>query len=514
MAEKLDTTISHLDKAGDAEVRGVNNGALAVATMQQKPRLLSKSMIKLYWCILVAMLNSCINGYDGSLMGSINSYEQYRSYFGFDPDEGTPSTGIVYAIYTIGNIVGSFTAGPFTDFRVQATCHNLGGFMAGRFILGFGVATSATAGPAYVSEIAHPAYRGAMTGLYNVLWFGGGIPGTFIPWRTSDIAGDMSWRIPIWLQMIFSGMVLLFCFTIPEDKHEAALKVLAEYHGDGDRNAPIVQLEYREMIEDISKTGSDKRWWDYRELFNSRETRYRSMLVIFMAFFGQWSGNGPVSYYYPQMLRGAGIENNSTRLLLQGLQNVVQFIGAVAGALVTDRVGRRPQLLVSTAIIVILFAIVTALNATNVVDGPDGEPTAKSGITARAQIAMIFIFGFVYSAGWTPNQAMYPVECLRYESRAKGMGMNNFFVNIASFYNTFVTGIAFSGAGWKYYFLFIFWDTFEFLIVYFLFVETSKRTLEELTAIFQAKSPKKASLKKDEVFVAGGEAAEITKEVP
>lgn len=99
---------------------------------------------------------------------------------------------------------------------VQATCHNLGGFMAGRFILGFGVATSATAGPAYVSEIAHPAYRGAMTGLYNVLWFGGGIPGTFIPWRTSSIEGNMSWRIPIWLQMVFSGLVLCFCFTVPE----------------------------------------------------------------------------------------------------------------------------------------------------------------------------------------------------------------------------------------------------------------------------------------------------------
>lgn len=539
MAEKMDATMSHSDHPDDPRVVGVNNAALAVATIRQKPKLLSKSMLKLYWCIAVAMLNSCINGYDGSLMGSINSYEQYRSYFGFDPDEGTPSTGIVYAIYTIGNIVGSFTAGPFTDFKgrrvgmalgsifiiigtvVQATCHNIGGFMAGRFILGFGVATSATAGPAYVSEMAHPAYRGAMTGLYNVLWFGGGIPGTFIPWRTSSIEGTMSWRIPIWLQMIFSGCVLLFCFSIPEsprwlisqDKHEAALKVLANYHGEGDRNAPIVQLEYREMIEDISKTGSDKRWWDYRELFNSPETRYRSMLVIFMAFFGQWSGNGPVSYYYPQMLRGAGIENNNTRLLLQGLQNVVQFIGAVVGALITDRVGRRPQLLVSTALIVVLFAIVLALNATNVVDGPDGEPIAKSGVTARAQIAMIFIFGFVYSVGWTPNQAMYPVECLRYESRAKGMGMNNFFVNIASFYNTFVTGIAFTGAGWKYYFLFIFWDTFEVIIIYFLFVETSKRTLEELTAIFQAKSPVKASLKKDEMFVAGDGATHIQKEV-
>lgn len=135
------------------------------------------------------------------------------------------------------------------------------------------------------------------------------------------------------------------------------------------------------------------------------------------------------------MLRGAGIENNNTRLLLQGLQNVVQFIGAVFGALITDRVGRRPQLLLSTGIIVILFAIVLALNATNVVDGPDGEPIAKSGITARAQIAMIFIFGFVYSAGWTPNQAMYPVECLRYESRAKGMGMNN----VRIFYQFIIT---------------------------------------------------------------------------
>jgi hypothetical protein len=38
---------------------------------------------------------------------------------------------------------------------------------------------------------------------------------------------------------------------------------------------------------------------------------------------------------------------------------------------------------------------------------------------------------------------------LRYESRAKGMALYNFLLNIANFYNTFVTGIAFSGAGWK-----------------------------------------------------------------
>jgi len=67
-----------------------------------------------------------------------------------------------------------------------------------------------------------------------------------------------------------------------QDRHEEALQVLTEYHGEGDRESPFVQLEYREMLQDISITGADKRWWDYRELFNSRETRYRSLMVIIM----------------------------------------------------------------------------------------------------------------------------------------------------------------------------------------------------------------------------------------
>lgn len=54
-------------------------------------------------------------------MGAINSYPQYRDYFGFSLTEGTPSTGIVYAIYTIGNLVGSFVAGPATDWKGKTT---------------------------------------------------------------------------------------------------------------------------------------------------------------------------------------------------------------------------------------------------------------------------------------------------------------------------------------------------------------------------------------------------------
>jgi sugar porter (SP) family MFS transporter len=438
-------------------------------------------------------------------MGAINSYPQYRTYFGFSLNEGTPATGIVYAIYTIGNLAGSFFAGPASDIKgrkwgmfmgciiimlgtcVQgahsaisrqlfifcsqhsATCTSLEGFMGGRFVLGFGVAITSTAGPAYASEMAHPAYRGVLTGIFNTFWFVGGIPGTFVPFGTSTINGTSSWRIPIWLQMVFSGVVLLCSPFIPEtprwlianDRHEEALDIMAKYHGEGSRESPIVQLEYKEMVEDISVTGSDKRWWDYRELFNSREQRYRTMLVLSMAFFGQWVGNGPVSYYYPTMLQGAGITDNHQRLLLNGMQNVVSFAGAIFGAFYTDKWGRRPQLLVSTGMVVFIFSIVCALVATNLIKGPDGNPVLddtgtpriKSVPQAKAMIGFLFIFGFIISAGYTPLQQLYPVECLRYESRAKGMAFYNFFVNIAGFYNTFVTGIAFAGAGWKVSFL-------------------------------------------------------------
>ena len=99
---------------------------------------------------------------------------------------------------------------------VQATAHNLAAFMIGRFLLGFGVSLSVTAGPAYVSEMAHPAYRGTLTGLYNTFWYIGGIPGTFVPYGTSVIAGTNAWRIPVWLQMSFSGIVFVFSLFLPE----------------------------------------------------------------------------------------------------------------------------------------------------------------------------------------------------------------------------------------------------------------------------------------------------------
>lgn len=39
------------------------------------------------------------------------------------------------------------------------------------------------------------------------------------------------------------------------------------YHGYGDPDSKIVSLEMKEMKASISTNGSDKKWWDFRELY-------------------------------------------------------------------------------------------------------------------------------------------------------------------------------------------------------------------------------------------------------
>jgi MFS family permease len=50
---------------------------------------------------------------------------------------------------------------------IQTSAHSLGQYIVGRFVLGFGASIASAAGPTYTVELAHPAYRGTMAGMYK-----------------------------------------------------------------------------------------------------------------------------------------------------------------------------------------------------------------------------------------------------------------------------------------------------------------------------------------------------------
>ena len=187
------------------------------------------------------------------------------------------------------------------------------------------------------------------------------------------------------------------------------------------------------------------------------------------------------------MLKNAGITDEKRVLALNGVNPVLCMIASMIGARMTDVIGRRPLLIYSIIFCSCCFAIITGTSA-EATNNPDNTAAAN------ASVAIIFIFGIVFSFGWTPLQSMYIAETLETSTRAKGTAIGNLASSASSTIIMYSSGPGFLNIQYYFYLVFIFWDLFEGAFIYFFFPETNHRTLEELDEVFSAKNPVKKSL--------------------
>lgn len=175
-----------LQKGTAVKEANVASVALTAAVNAQKPELWSRGMIQLYMIMGIGYLVSTMNGFDSSLMGAINAMPSYQRTFGLSG--AGSATGIIFIIYNCGQIAAFPFLGILADgygrrmcifvgcalvligTAIQTSAHGQGQFIGGRFVLGFGASIASAAGPAYTVELAHPAYRGTMAGMYNNFW--------------------------------------------------------------------------------------------------------------------------------------------------------------------------------------------------------------------------------------------------------------------------------------------------------------------------------------------------------
>jgi hypothetical protein len=106
---------------------------------------------------------------------------------------------------------------------------------------------------------------------------------------------------------------------------------------------------------------------------------------------------------------------------------------------------------------------------------PNSDQTNSAA--AKATVAFIFIFGAVYSFGLTPLQALYPVEVLSFEMRAKGMAFSSLAVNAGGLLGQFAWPVSLKMIGWHTYIIFVAWDAVQFVVFYFFLPETKNRTV-------------------------------------
>lgn len=116
---------------------------------------------------------------------------------------------------------------------------------------------------------------------------------------------------------------------------EEAYEWLVKYHGNGDPNSAIVKLEFEEFQENIALDGSDKRWWDYRALFRTKNARWRFLMVMMISVFGQFSGNG-LGYFQNVIYNNLGYTSPQTVLGLNLGGSFLSAACALVAAFLSD----------------------------------------------------------------------------------------------------------------------------------------------------------------------------------
>jgi MFS family permease len=370
----------------------------------------------------------------------------------------------------------------------------------GRFFLGFGGGI-AGAGGAYVVEIAHPVYRGVIGGLVNCFYYVGAVLAAVVLRGCVRYNSNESWIIPTYFQLALPSLLLIGCFFIPESprwqfshgQRDKCIQTLTKYHGNGNPDSVYVKLQMQEFDDWIELDGADKRWWDYRALFDSRASCYRVLLcAAAVPAFSQWTGQAGVSYFLPAMLTTMGITDPDVVLDLNLGIVLASGIAACVGASVMDRFGRRKMLISCCAALTLMWVGMIACTSSFYAHGNQAA--------AKASVTFVFLIGVVFSFSYTPLQLLYPAETLSFEQRAKGLAFASMMTNAFALVNLFATPIALQKIAWKTYGIWIAVCGLQGVYYYFFMVETKGHTLEEMNQIFMSKNPRTAAKLHKEVI--------------
>ncbi len=180
-------------------------------------------------------------------------------------------------------------------------------------------------------------------------------------------------------------------------------------NANGDKDAPVVLLQYREISDTIAFEKS--RQLSFLQSFTTPGNRKRLIITATFSIIVMMPGTNIITFYFGTMLEQAGIKDATTQLEINIILTSWTLVVSLLGAWFADSVGRKTLCAISLAGQIVTFYILAGLTAVY------GNSTDKSGIYGT--IALIFLYNAAYAWGITPLTVLYPPEVLSYEIRGK-----------------------------------------------------------------------------------------------
>jgi SP family arabinose:H+ symporter-like MFS transporter len=333
-----------------------------------------------------------------------------------------------------------------------------------RVMAGLAIGASTVLAPVYVTEIAPPAWRGAMVGMFqfNIVF------GILVAYLSNYLIGTLmlgvdEWRWKFGIAVLPGVILFTLLFTIPQSPRWLALRGRrAEAKDILRRIAPeIEQTEEDAILSSSASEAKDRRlsWSKYRKPI---------LLAFAIAAFNQLAGINAILYYINDIFAAAGFSKVSSdqQSILIGFTNLLFTIPALY---LIDRIGRKSLLLIGS---VGLFATLAGTAA-----------ILSSGLHQNLLLWMLigFIAAFAFSQGaviWVYISEIFPTEV---RARGQSIGSSTHWLMNAIIATLFPVVASWSkGAPFVFFAAMV---VLQFFVVLIFFPETKRAALEDISTI-------------------------------
>lgn len=452
------------------------------AEMQTTAGSQSGSGVFVIFVTAVAAIGGFLFGYDTAVINGANSYLTEFMHL------NATQQGMAGASAIAGCIPGAMFAGFLSDrfgrkklLFLCAALYAVSGllsalpntfveFLSARFISGLGIGASSMICPVYIAEIAPEKWRGRLGTLFQL----GIVTGIFLTLFINKVVQGMGneawntaygWRWMLGMEVLPALVFIALLFLVPESprwlaqrgRKAEARTILEKAGGPAHADMEMKAIDEAMHLEE----------GHFSELLSGPFLKPLIIAVVVMAC-SQFCGINAILYYSTKIFSAAGGGENAafTSSVWVGLINFAFTFVAIG---FVDKAGRRPLLLIGTAVQVIALALVGWM--------------FHAHISGKGLLVCVILFISAFAMGMGPVGWLFCSEIFPNKVRGRAMSVAALTVWVSCYVvaQTFPMlndNPSFGPA--KTFWAYAAVSLFSFVFVFMLLPETKGRTLEQI----------------------------------
>ena len=385
----------------------------------QTPPEAASTMAYIVFISAIAAIGGFLFGFDsGVINGTVTALSK-----AFQSD--SVATGFNVASVLLGCALGALFAGPAADrygrkpvmlltalvFAISAwgsgDANSASAFIWYRLLGGLGIGAASVLAPAYISEVAPPAYRGRLATLQQLAIVLGLFAAFVSNYLIAASAGSAeapfwlglpAWRWMFWMELFPSILFLLGVLLIPESpRFLVAQGRLTQATKVFQRICPGQEATQIARVQQ-SLAGETKPGLADFFISGTRTIQPVIWVGIALSVFQQFVGINVVFYYGAELWQAAGFDETQSLFIniVAGTTNIVSTFVAIA---LIDKIGRRPLLLVGSIGMFVSLSVLTIIFGTAGLDAAGKLVLSENSGTLALVTANLFVVFFGISWG-------------------------------------------------------------------------------------------------------------------